>query len=84
MVAPLEGFFPNFNEAYTQLHLGQLITFVKCTSRDRHDGGIDPKVDHIVWNLRSSRPRVEEDVGLAVHRHICTAPKSAEKAGFSC
>jgi hypothetical protein len=59
-----EGTVPNFHEAFTQLHLGQLLAFTKCTSRDERDGGIDPNTDGIVRNNRSSRPRVDEDLGI--------------------
>ena len=34
VVAPTEGTVPNFHEAFTQLHLGQLRTFIEGTSRD--------------------------------------------------
>jgi hypothetical protein len=48
MAAISEGIFSNFHEAFTQLHLGQLLPLEKCTSGDRRDdGGIDPNSDHI-------------------------------------
>ena len=56
MVAKTEGIFPNFHEAFIQLHLGQLLASFKRTSRDRRDGGIDPNTDYILWNIRSSLP----------------------------
>jgi hypothetical protein len=63
MVAVSEGIFPYFHEAFTQLHLGQLLASIKCVSRDRRDGGIDPNADHILRNHSSSLPRVNEDLG---------------------
>jgi hypothetical protein len=65
MVAIPEGTRPNFDEAFTQLHLGQLLPLVKCTSGDRRDGGMDPNTDHIVWNYLSSVSRVDEDLGIS-------------------
>jgi hypothetical protein len=50
MVTISEGIFSNFHEAFTQLHLGQLLASDKCTSGDRRDGGIDPNADHISRN----------------------------------
>jgi hypothetical protein len=70
MVAPLERTIPDFHEAFAQLHLGQLLAFVKCISRDRRDGGINPNTDYILWNIRSSLPRVDEDFGIGgIARH---------------
>jgi hypothetical protein len=60
MVAPSEGIVPNFHDAFTQLHLGQLLASVKCTSGDRRD--IDPNTDHIDRNSLSSCPSVDEDL----------------------
>lgn len=31
----------NFNEAFTEVHLGQLLALFKCMSGDRGDGRID-------------------------------------------
>jgi hypothetical protein len=79
MVAQPEGPLPNFNKAFTQLHLGQLITFVKCTSGDRRDGGIDLNTDHISWNSsRSSFPHVGEDLGIGgiAARHAAKQPRA--------
>jgi hypothetical protein len=60
-----EGMLPNFHEAFTQLHLGQLRASLKCTSRDRRDGGIDPDTYNIIlWDRVSPRPRVDEDLGI--------------------
>jgi hypothetical protein len=63
MVAPPEGTGPNFNEAFTQLHLGQLMASFKCTIGDRRDGGIDPNADYILRRTISARPGVDEDLG---------------------
>jgi hypothetical protein len=53
---------PNFHEAFTQLHLGQLLAFLKCFSRDRRDGGIDSNTDHILRDFVSTlATRVDED-----------------------
>jgi hypothetical protein len=59
-----EGSKPYLNEAFTQVHLGQLLAYMKCVSADRRDGGIDPNTDHILRNFSSSFPRVDEDVGI--------------------
>jgi hypothetical protein len=64
IIAPPEGTFPNFHEAFTQLHLGQLIASVKCMRGDRRDGGIDPNTDHIVRNFISSSSSIDEDIGV--------------------
>jgi hypothetical protein len=64
MVAINKGPFPNFYEAFTQLHIDQLLAFKKCTSRDRRDGGINSNADHILRNNSSSLPRVDEDLGI--------------------
>ena len=64
MVAPCKGPFPNFQEAFTQLHLGQLLALVKCFIRDRRDGGIDPKADHMLRDNVSDRPHVDENLGI--------------------
>ena len=61
-----EGAFPNFNEAFTQLHLSHLIASKKCQSRDRRYGMIDPNADHIARDSLSARPCVDED-GIARH-----------------
>ena len=65
MVSHREGSKPNFDEAFTQLHLGQFLALVKCLSRDRRDGGIDPNTDNILRNIVSARPRVDEDLGIS-------------------
>jgi hypothetical protein len=72
MAAITEGPLPYFHEAFTQLHLGQLLASCKCFGRDRRDdGGIDPNADHIVGNFSSSLPRVDEDFGIgSIGRHI--------------
>jgi hypothetical protein len=62
VIAPTEGPLPNFDEAFTQLHLGQFLTSTKCTIGDRRNGGIDPNTDDIVRNFVSSSPRVDEDI----------------------
>jgi hypothetical protein len=67
MVTIPEGIIPNFHEAFTQLHLGQLLAFVKCTSRDRRDGGIDSNTDHISRDYVSTRTCVDEDDSLDIH-----------------
>jgi hypothetical protein len=64
MVAPPEGMFSNFHEAFTQLHLGQPLSLVKCVIGDRRDGGIDPNAYHMLRNNRSHFPRVDEDLGI--------------------
>jgi hypothetical protein len=64
MVTISEGIFPNLHDAFTQLHLGQLLAFVKCTREDRRDGGIDPNTDHITWNFSSSSSGIDEDIGV--------------------
>ena len=65
MVATAEGPLPYFHEAFTQLHLGQLLALPKCFGMDRRDGGIDPNTDHIPWDSSSSLPRVDEDLGIS-------------------
>jgi hypothetical protein len=70
VVAPPEGTFPDFYEAFTQLHLGQLSVSIKCKSRDQRDGVINSKTDNITWDIHSSFPRVDEDLvigGIARH-----------------
>jgi hypothetical protein len=62
MVATTEGLFTNFNEAFTQLHLGQLLASMKRFSGDRRDGGINPNTDYILRNIISSLPRVDEGI----------------------
>jgi hypothetical protein len=57
-----EGPLPNFNEAFTQLHLGQCLALVKYFSGDQPDGGIDPHTDKILWDGSSSLPCVDEDL----------------------
>ena len=59
-----EGPCPDFHDAFTQLHLGQLLAFTKCISRNRRDGGIDPNMDYIMWDSSSSfsGPHVDKDV----------------------
>jgi phosphate-selective porin len=66
MVAKIEGFFSDFHEAFTQLHLGQLLASFKRTSRDRRDGGIDPNTDYILRSIISDWPRVDEDLALDI------------------
>ena len=71
MATPIDGIFPNFHDAFTQLHLGQLIASNKCTIRDRRDGGIDTKADHILQNIVSTQAtRVDEDDDLGIHRQV--------------
>ena len=62
ITAPREGTFPNFHEAFTQLHLGQLLAFIKCFIGDRSDGGVNPNAYYILGNIDSTRPRVDEDL----------------------
>jgi hypothetical protein len=65
--ATTEGIVSNFHEAFTQLHLGQLLALVKYTSGDRRDGGIDPNADDIARRSLSTRPSVDEDlVGISI------------------
>jgi hypothetical protein len=64
VVAITEGTFPNFYEAFTQLHLGQLLAFEKCVSRDRRDGGINSNTFDISRDSVSSLPRVNENLGI--------------------
>jgi hypothetical protein len=74
MVAPTEGPLPYFNEAFTQLHLGQLLASAKCIDRDQRDGRIDPNADHISWNS-SSGPGVDEYLGIGgIARHCLHTP----------
>jgi hypothetical protein len=61
-----EGPIPNLNEAFTQLHLGQLLAIVKCTSGDGRDGRIDPNTDHINWGTIPSFPRVVKDFVIII------------------
>jgi hypothetical protein len=66
VVAPHEGTNPNFNEAFTQLHLGQLLALEKCTSGDRRDGRINPNTVYIILRRTlSTRPCVDEGLGNA-------------------
>jgi hypothetical protein len=64
MVAITEGPLPDFHETFTQLHLGQLLALVKCVSRDRRDGRINPNADHILRDIISSRTGVDEYLGI--------------------
>jgi hypothetical protein len=67
LVAITEGPLPNFNEAFTQLHLGQLLALVKYTRGDRRDGGIDPNADDITRRSLSTKPSEDEDlVGINI------------------
>ena len=69
---------PYIHEAFTQLHLGQLFAIVKCVSRDRRDGGINPDTDHIVRSFPSSSSRVDEDaVAVGSIRHGTKPLKTA-------
>jgi hypothetical protein len=66
MAAIRKGPHPNFHEAFTQLHLGQLIASFKCVSRDRCNGRIDSNTDQISMDsVYSPRPRVDEDLGIS-------------------
>jgi hypothetical protein len=67
MVGTKEGTLPYFHEAFTQLHLGQLLASFKCFGMDRRDGGINPNADYILRRTLS-RPRVDEDLG-----NVCIA-----------
>ena len=69
LAAIIERIFPDFHEAFTQLHLGQLHASVKCLSMDRRDGGIYSYTDDIVWNYLSSSSRVDEDLGISIAGH---------------
>ena len=80
MVAPTEGPFPYFNDAFTQLYLGQLLAFVKCTGGDQRDGGIDPNADDIARRSLSTRPRVDEDLGTGSHDSQLFSIPSSEPA----
>jgi hypothetical protein len=61
---------PNFHEAFTQRHFGQLLPLVKCIGRDRRDGGIYSNADNILRDSNSSFPRVDEDLGIGgIARH---------------
>jgi hypothetical protein len=64
MTAIIKGMIPNFHEAFTQLHLGQLLASLKCPSRDRRDGGIDTNTYDIPWDIVSTRPGVDKDIGI--------------------
>ena len=64
MAAVREGIPPNFHDAFTQLHLGQLLALVKCVSRNRRDGGINSNTFYILRDSVSPRPRVDEDLGI--------------------
>jgi hypothetical protein len=65
MVAPSEGFFPDFHDAIAELHLGQLLAPVKCFVGDRRDGGINPDANLILRNDSSFFTRVDEDLGIS-------------------
>jgi hypothetical protein len=67
MAAIRKGINTNFHEAFTQLHLGQLLAYMKCTSGERRDGGINPNADHILRNFQSSLPCVDEDLVIGLH-----------------
>jgi hypothetical protein len=67
MFTPPEGPFPNFHEAFTQLHLGQLLAFIKCISGDRRDGGIDSDTCNILRDIVSTRTGVDEDLGININ-----------------
>jgi hypothetical protein len=64
MAATSEGMFPDFHEAFTQLHICKIIEKLKCVSGDRRDRGINPDTEHISWNNSSSNYRVDEDLGI--------------------
>jgi hypothetical protein len=65
-----KGTDTNFHEAFTQLHLGQLLACVECTNRDRCDGGINPNTDNIARRSLSTKPSVDEDgIGGGIARH---------------
>jgi hypothetical protein len=64
MFTASEGIFPNFNEAFTELHLGQLFAFEKCFIGDRRDGGIDQNAYYILRSIVSVLPCVDEDVSI--------------------
>jgi hypothetical protein len=69
-----KGTFPDFHEAFTQLHLGQLPAYLKCIIGDRRDGGIDPNADDIARSL-STRPSVDEglvDIHFDIIFHTIT------------
>jgi hypothetical protein len=59
---------PNFNEAFTELNLGQLIALAKCVTGDRRDGGIDKDADHIASDSPFSSSRVDEDFVISIVR----------------
>jgi hypothetical protein len=59
------SFLPNFHEAFTQLHLDQLLASGKCPSRDRRDGGIDSKTYDILRDIVSTlATSVDKDLGV--------------------
>jgi hypothetical protein len=72
MVAATEGSFPDSHEEafITQLHLGQLFAFEKCTIGDRRDGGINPNTDYILRDSSSSFSCVDEELYETIHREI--------------
>jgi hypothetical protein len=78
MVAPSEGIYSNFHEAFTQLHIGQLVAIPKCIIGNRRDGGINPKTDHIIRNFSSSSTSVDDDI-----IHDVISIKEKRKAGTS-
>jgi hypothetical protein len=65
LIAESEGIIPDFDEAFTQLHLGQPPVHSKRISEDRRDGGINSNADHILRSIVSAWPRVDEDLGIA-------------------
>jgi hypothetical protein len=65
MATIIEGSYPNFHEAFTQLHLGQLLALLKCLNRDRRDGGINPNTYDILRDIVSTHATpVDEDLGI--------------------
>jgi hypothetical protein len=72
MAATREGMIPYIHDAFTQLHLGQLLAFVKCTIGDRRDGGINPDMFYISRDSSSSFSCVDEDLsggGAGIDHH---------------
>ena len=68
MAAIREGVFPDFNEAFAELHLGQLLVIRKCLSGFRLDGWIDMNMENIIRNISSYFPRVDEDLTVGIGR----------------
>jgi hypothetical protein len=66
VVAPREGIFPNFDDALTELHLGQFVASEKCMSGDRRDGGNNPNADYILRYSISCFSHVDEDLSIGV------------------